>query len=1198
MRQRGMIPWGLMVVAVLIGGLLAGQRATAHSAPAGSADCNIQWNEVLHDTFDSNYRSVVGPTTPGATVKLRLRVAQSDITSARVRVWNDRTDTETYYAMAWDGAFDTDPTTYDWWYADIAVGAQPTILYYFFELNDNGFGGCSPADQDFYTDDDPKFYGGGLGAMSDGYNDQKSFQITVYDPAFNVPAWMQKGVVYQIFPDRFRDGNTSNDPAAGRFFYGANSAIVRSNNTAWNSTMCDPRNLVSPTCNKRYSDNFYGGDLAGITQKVNAGYFDNLGVSVLYLNPIFKSPSNHKYDTADYLQIDPDFGSLADFQALVAAANAHGLKIILDGVFNHTSSDSPYFDYYTRYAESGACEAAGSPYASWYYIPDIGTPACEPDRTGDPNVCDAADRVTCRPPGYGGANTYEAWYGYGSLPKLQANSAPVRALIWSNGLSSVGPYWTNQGASGWRFDVGGDVDCGLTCAPANDYWEGFRSAVRSVNSQTVTLGEEWGDASAWLLGNEWDSVMNYRFRSAMLNWLFTGCSGNGCSGGATFEDNDSNAGSSSGAISAITPSQLNVRLRSIQEDYPPMAFKAMMNLPGSHDTNRVRFLLKKINNDSDTAAVQRMKEWWLLAFTYPGAPTLYYGDEIGLSHDGVYAGSKYEDDPYNRAPFPWPDASGSAYSYDANAQSADLAGFSRTMASIRWSYPALQDGDVQHGLIINDANKLYGFARTNGSQTALIALNRDNASHPATFSGLNAAPYNLSNGAVLLDALTGVTYTVSGGAVTVTAPSNWGVVLLESAKIQTPVAAPGLAAVRASNSVTLTWSTVMTDTIGGRELATVYDVHRSTTPGFTPGPSTLQGSVKPSDASFRYGTAQGQFTFNQTAPTGSTYYYQVCARNAAGVSGACPEVAAANTPLQASLQASVALQGRPAPPNPRWSVPLTVTLTVPGQGAPAYSFAPTTDASGVFTLTGITPGTYDMRVKHSHTLQNRQTLILAAGANPPTAVGTLREGDANNDNYVTLVDFSILVATFARCTGDPGYDARADFNGDACVTLLDFSLLATNFGAAGQTKAALAPTPKPPAPTVALTLERVPTLSADGSVAVAVRVQAGAQPVDGVAAYLDFDPKQWQVAALTPGGALPLTMQSSVDNKTGAVNLALGALNGFPSGSFTVATLRLLPVNHQAQPGMPLSFHRDAARRSDVTFGGFSVWRDPTGARE
>ena len=1047
----------------------ANPPAAGLAAPQGAADCNIFWTEVLHDTFDSDYRSTVGPTTPSTTVKLRLRVAQSDITTARVRVWNDRTDSETYAAMAWDGVFDTDPTVYDWWYADIPVGSQPTILYYFFELNDNGCGGCSPADQDFYTDDDPKFYGGGRGAMSDAYNDQKSFQITVYDPAFDVPAWMQQGVVYQIFPDRFRDGNTGNDPAAGRFFYGANSAIVRSNSADWNATMCDPRNVASPTCSQHYSDNFYGGDLAGITQKINDGYFDNLGVSVLYLNPIFQSPSNHKYDTADYLQIDPDFGDLADFQALAAAANSHGIKLILDGVFNHTSSDSPYFDYYARFGDSGACESAGSPYAGWYYIPDIGTPACEPDRTGDPNVCDAADRVTCRPPGYGGANTYEAWYGYGSLPKLQANSAPVRSLIWNNGLNSVGPYWTNQGARGWRFDVGGDVDCGLTCAPANDYWEGFRAAVRAVNSQTVTLGEEWGDASAWLLGNEWDSVMNYRFRSAMLNWLFTGCSGNGCSGGTTFEDNDSNAGSSSGAISAITPSQFNARLRSIQEDYPPPAFNAMMNLPGSHDTNRVRFLLKKSNNDSDTAAVQRMKEWWLFAFTYPGAPTLYYGDEIGLSHDGVFAGTKYEDDPYNRAPFPWPDASGSAYSYDANAQAADLAGFSRQMASIRWSYPALQDGDVQHGLIIEDANKLYGFARTNGSQTALMALNRDNLAHPASFSGLNAAPYSLPNGTVLVDALSGVTTTVSGGAVSVTVSSNWGVVLLETAKVQTPVAAPGLAAVRAGASVTLTWSTVMTDTTGARELATVYDVHRSATPGFTPGPATLQGSVKPSDASFRFGASGGQFTFNQTAPTGATYYYQVCARNAVGVSGACPEVAASDVPL-ASFQASVLLQGRPAPPDPAWSVPLTVTLTLSGQGAPAYSFAPTTDASGAFTLTGIVPGTYDLRVKHSHTLQNRQTVTLAAGANPPVAVGVLREGDANNDNYVTLLDFSILVTTFGKCTGAPGYDARADFNGDTCVTLLDFSLLATNFGQAGQNKAAAASALKPPARTVNLTL--------------------------------------------------------------------------------------------------------------------------------
>jgi glycosidase len=866
-------------------GLLPGAGPThaAPAAPDASADCNIWWGEVWHDTFDSNYRSLTGPTTPGNTVKLRLRVAQSDITSARVRVWDDRTNTETYYDMAWDGDFDTDPTTYDWWFADVPVGDQPTILYYFFEINDAA-GWCT-ADQDFYTDDDPKFYGGGQGAMRDSYDDMHSYQITVYDPAFDVPEWMQRGVVYQIFPDRFRDGDASNNPSAGRFAYDrTNGAITRSqfggNNPSgnWNFTLCDPRGLSSINCSDVdggfYGDNFYGGDLQGIIAKIEQGYFDNLGVSVLYLNPIFRSPSNHKYDTADYMTIDPDFGNLATFQALVAAAGNHGLKIILDGVFNHTSSDSTYFDYYSRYDasgaltspdgpgsddNSGACEAGSSTYYSWYYFPDTGNPG-----------------GTCYNGSGDAAQTYEAWYGYGSLPKLQANSTAVRNLIWANGLSSVGPYWVNQGARGWRFDVGGDVDPGLTNDPANDYWEGFRSAVRAVSSNVVTLGEEWGDASAWLLGNEWDSVMNYRFRSALLSWLFTGCSGNGCSGGA-FEDNDSNSGSSSGPISYISPSQFNARLLSIWEDYPPAAFHAMMNLEGSHDTNRLRFLLRKINNDSDSAAVQRMKEWWLFAFTYPGAPTLYYGDEIGLNHDGVWSSGKWEDDPYNRVPFPWPDASGSSYSYDATAQAADLQGFARHMASLRWSYRALQDGDVQHGLVIDDANKLYGYARTNGSQTALVALNRDGSAHNATFSGLNAAPYNLPDGTTLVDVLSGSTYSVSGGAVTVAVNSNWGVVLLEQAKIETPVAPIDLTTGLAGANVTLTWTGVTQDTGGDRELPTRYTVHRSASPSFTPDGSNQIGTVYPPT----YGSDGNQFTYTDAGASGSDYY-SVCAYNAAG----------------------------------------------------------------------------------------------------------------------------------------------------------------------------------------------------------------------------------------------------------------------------------------------------------------------------
>ncbi|HZU86125.1 MAG TPA: alpha-amylase family glycosyl hydrolase [Anaerolineaceae bacterium] len=848
---------------------------SAHpTAPQGAADCNIMWNDVLHDSFDPVYRSPGGAVTPGGTVRLRLRVAQSDLTTARVRVWNDRTNTETYYSMSWDGAYDIDPTTYDWWFVNIPIPSDPTVLYYFFEMNDAG-GSCSPADQDFYTDDDPRFYGGGYGAMSDNYNDSKSFQITVYDPAFDVPEWLQRGVIYQIFPDRFRDGDPSNNPQSGRFFYNeAGGAIVRSGTSVWNTAICDPR---AGTCPGKYSSNFYGGDLQGITDKINAGYFDNLGITVLYFNPIFRSPSNHKYDTADYLVIDPDFGTLADFQELAAAAEAHGMTLILDGVFNHVSSDSTYFDRYHRYDaagnltsptgpgtddNSGACESPSSAFRGWFYLPDtLGSPAM--DEGGVTAYCTTTD---------GSPDTlstsYSAWWGYSSLPKLQATITAIKNLIWNNGAASVGPYWVNQGASGWRLDVGGDVDPGLTNDPANTYWEGFRAAVRAINPQTAVIGEEWGDATAWLLGNEWDSVMNYRYRSAILSWLFTSCSGNGCIGGTVFEDNDSNNGSSSGNIAYISPSQFNARLRSIEEDYPPMAWKGMMNLAGSHDTNRILFLLKKVNNDSASAAAQRLKESWIFAFTYAGAPTLYYGDEIGLTQDGMWASGSYQDDPYNRVPFPWDDTPGD------NSANTGLQDFARIMSSTRLAYRALQDGDVQHGILIDDTNKLYGFARTNATQTALIVLNRSGANHPATLTNLNTAPFNLPDGTVMIDPVNSLAeYTVTGGAITVTVNATWGVVLLEKTEVDTPALPSGLTAQVNGDQVTLKWSPVAEDTGSGHELAVRYTLHRNMAPEF----GTYATVFPPV-----YGSSDGKISFTSSIQPGESYYYIICAHNAAG----------------------------------------------------------------------------------------------------------------------------------------------------------------------------------------------------------------------------------------------------------------------------------------------------------------------------
>ncbi len=879
-------------------------------AGASVGDGNVFYAGLLHDSFSASYRSPAGPvpSTQG-TVTLRFRTCQNDVQSASVRVWNDRSNSETISALSPDGnASDPNVGPVSFWTISLPVPSDPTALYYSFRANDGAASG-------YYRDDDPKFLGGGLGqaeaSQSAAYDN--SYQISVYDPAFFTPGWMQRGIIYQIFPDRFRDGSAANNPPAGRFSYGPNVAIVRSNDPEgdWNSAVCDPR--AAGACFGRYGDNFYGGDLQGITQKLEDGYFSNLGVTMLYLNPIFRAPSNHKYDTANFLEIDPDFGTLADFQTMVAAANARGIRIMLDGVFNHTSSDSPYFDRYSRYDaagnltapnggsndSSGACEAVSSPYRSWFYFPAGGNPGK-----------DGATTVFCADASGNPTVSYEAWYGYSSLPKIQSALPQVRDYFYGSG-AAVGPYWTNLGASGWRFDVGADVDPGLTNDAGNDYWEGFRAAVRNPaltgRDDTVMLGEEWGDATPWLLGNEWDSVMNYRFRSAALSWMFTGCAGNGCTGGTKFQENDSNDFSSSGAISYLSPSLFNARLRSIAEDYPPNAFKAMMNLAGSHDTQRLRFLLKKINNDNDGAAVQRMKEWWLFAFSYAGNPTLYYGDEVGLSHDGVWDGGQFQDDPYNRTPFPWPDASGGAYVPDT----ANLQAFARHMASVRLSYPALQDGDVQHGLVIDDAQQLYGFARTNGSQTALVLLNRSGLSRSASFGGLNAAPYNLPDGTVMLDAISGASYTVTGGAVTVNVTPTWGAVLLEQAKVETPAAAT-LSATGQGPDVTLSWPAVTHDSGGQPEVVTSYSLHRGSSAGF----SASAGNQIASLANPAFG---GDPSYSDAGAAAGGYYYIVRSCNAAGQCSDSPAV----TPAQqaATLSAS------PASATYGDSVDLTATLS-------------------------------------------------------------------------------------------------------------------------------------------------------------------------------------------------------------------------------------------------------------------------------
>lgn len=746
---------------------------------------SIDSTKLYHDSRDPAYRNPGGAVTYNTPVTLRLRSKANDLTGAKVRLWNDRNDTQSLLPMtkvASDG-------TYDWWEAVVPGSPIATIYYYRFIAEDHTL-------RSYYEDDAKRT--GGVGQAYSSSPDI-SWQLTVYDPAFTTPDWVKNGIMYQIFPDRFRDGSSTNDPVPGGFFYGEPAGTInRSLGTDWNTPICDPRATAGDACDGSYSRNFYGGDLQGILDKLS--YLKSLGVTVIYLNPIFESPSNHKYDTADYSKIDPHFGDLTTFQNLTNAAHAMGMKVVLDGVFNHTSSDSAYFDRYQHYASIGSCESTSSPYRAWYYFtapPTTGTAPCD------------------------GPNNYESWFGYDSLPKLQANTPAVRELIWSGanwatGENGIARYWM-QWADGWRLDVGGDVDAGVTNSPTNDYWEGFRTAVRTTKSDAYIVGEEWGIATAWTLGSEWDATMNYQFSSAVLSYWRD----------ETFSDNDHNTGSSAGELNPISSSDLNERLLNLQERYPRQALQAMMNLLGSHDTSRALFMLDQnadtvpsatipnpyLSNTYDWSdAITRLKGVALLQMTLPGAPTIYYGDEIGLVAPPVYSGGKWEDDPYNRVPYPWDDSTGTPYYphlATGGAGKTDLLPYYTKLTGIRNMHPALRTGSVDT-LITDNTNKVYSFGRmmTDRSDAAVVIVNRGTAAQNVT---VNLAGW-IANGTNFVDVLNGnAPYTVSTtGTITVpNVPAMNGAILVLSGTTALPPAAPVLSAVSQGNETAgISWAGV------------------------------------------------------------------------------------------------------------------------------------------------------------------------------------------------------------------------------------------------------------------------------------------------------------------------------------------------------------------------------------------------------
>ncbi len=650
---------------------------------APALDNNIWWDGVRHDSRDPLYRTPGGAVSASTPVILRLRTYHDDVTDVRLRLYSLDGATQQILPMV-KAAQDVDcyqpglSFTCDFWSITLQ-NQEVNNLWYRFIITDG-------SDTDYYADNTPAL-DGGLGSVTEDVVDN-SYALMVYDPGFMVPDWTNNAVIYQIFPDRFNNGRKDNDPKTGQPRY--DDPVLKlpwstlpegfCRNYADAATNClwrfDATQPLGSTESPRGRD-YMGGDLKGVDQSLD--YLKSLGVNTLYFNPIFDSASNHGYDTQNYYKVDPYFGTQKDWENLVKHAQQLGIRIILDGVFNHMSSDSPFFDRYHHFSTIGACESLTSSYRGWFTFHDVssGTGTCV---------------------GSSGPNSaiYDGWFGFDSIPVLDKTN-PAVLQYFVTGPNSISSYWLNQGASGWRLDVMGDSSFPL------GYWENFRQVVKGINSDDLIIGELWQKDSTllrFLRGDLADTTMNYRLRDAIVGLLTPG-------------PFDSKGFADSGRV--LLPSEFASRLASIQEDYPQKVFYSLMNLVDSHDTERILWSLtpgsettadKELNTTNLTEGKQKQMLASLIQFTLPGAPTIYYGDEVAQTGD---------DDPDDRRTYPWADLGGNP----------DAVMFShyQTLSGLRQQNHVLTTGDLRV-LFANDASGVVAYGRKDSNQAAVIIINR------------------------------------------------------------------------------------------------------------------------------------------------------------------------------------------------------------------------------------------------------------------------------------------------------------------------------------------------------------------------------------------------------------------------------------------------------------------------------------------
>lgn len=575
----------------------------------------------IFNSRETEFRNPTGAIRFGTKIHFRI-VLPRDIkcSAASLMVKDDKYGDTNFIGMFWSGMVGDD---HEQWECDVDI--DKVGLYWYHFMIDTCHG------KRFIM----KGYGG-EGYISNTDNDPR-FQLLCYEKDFETPDWLPGGIIYQIFPDRF---NFSGEKKEGVY-------PDKKIQTDW-SVIPDWRpNEYGMITNS----DFFQGDLKGITQKLP--YLNELGVTCIYLNPIFEAYSNHRYDTGDYEKIDPVLGTEEDFKELCAEAKKLGIRIINDGVFSHTGSDSKYFNRENRYPGNGAYNSKESPYYTWYKFIEW------------PNI-------------------YNSWWGFNTLPEVEELSKSFNEYI--NGEDGIIRKWIKAGNSGWRLDVADELP--------DAFIQNIREAVKAQDPQALLLGEVWEDASnkesygsrrQFLFGKELDSVMNYPFRDAILGFL--------------------DCGDGRDMIEIV----LN-----IIENYPRPVLRSLMNLLGTHDTERIITLLAgerqngrgrewqaatKLNPQQREYGLRRMRIASGILYTLPGVPCIYYGDEVGVE------GYK---DPFNRATYPW------------GKEDKDLLEWYKELGKMRKQCSCLVDGDLHE---FGSTGRTMGYIREDENDMLICVFN-------------------------------------------------------------------------------------------------------------------------------------------------------------------------------------------------------------------------------------------------------------------------------------------------------------------------------------------------------------------------------------------------------------------------------------------------------------------------------------------